>query len=82
MPSADVEEYASEIAERLSEGELDDAFERFGEWARREARYAAQGYAANIGPLVETMMQMIGWMYPRVPREAVRSAARAAALAA
>lgn len=76
--ATEVEEYAEEIKSALAHGEIDDAYEHFQEWASREARYARHGHAANLGPLLEMMLDLIGWMYPRVPREMVRVAARAA----
>jgi hypothetical protein len=72
-----IDAYTSEIRESLSAGEIEAAYGRFNDWLVREARYAKAGRATNMPELTTTMLELLGWMYERVPRTIVRSVATA-----
>lgn len=61
----------------LAQGEIDRAYATFTDWIRQEARYAKADRQTNMRELVASMLEMIGWMYGRVPRSMVKSAAGA-----
>jgi hypothetical protein len=72
-----IDAYTSEIRESLKAGEIETAYGRFNDWLVREARYAQAGRATNMPELTTTMLELLGWMYERVPRTIVRSVAAA-----
>jgi hypothetical protein len=74
-----VSDHVEMISRALGTGDIDDAYATFTDWIRQEARYAKAQRATNMNELVQTMLTMIDWMYDRIPRAAVKSAAQMAA---
>jgi len=70
-----VTDHVGAIERALGTGDIDDAYESFSSWIRQEARYAKAQRATNMNELVHTMLTMIDWMYDRIPRAAVKTAA-------
>jgi len=70
-----VTDHVGAIERALGSGDIDDAYETFSSWIRQESRYAKAQRATNMNELVETMLNMIDWMYDRIPRAAVKTAA-------
>ncbi|HVV57110.1 MAG TPA: hypothetical protein VHC45_02020 [Gaiellaceae bacterium] len=70
-----IDAYTTEIRESLNAGEIEAAYARFNDWLVREARYAKAGRTTNMPELTATMLELLGWMYERVPRTIVRSVA-------
>ena len=68
LPREVVETYTAEIQSCLGVGDVDAAYGCFTEWIRREARYAQAGRSANLGDLMNQMLELLGWMRDRVPR--------------
>ena len=70
-----VTDHVEMISRALGSGDIDDAYETFTSWIKQEARYAKAQRATNMNELVQTMLTMMDWMYDRIPRAAVKSAA-------
>jgi hypothetical protein len=79
VPKEDATQRVNAIQASLMNGDIDDAYATFTDWIKREARYAKADRGANVNELVSTMLNMMDWMYDRVPRSIVKSASAVAA---